>query len=70
MEGSLAVIVLLLAVIAFQQYSIHKLVNKLMSANFHEYKTAVNLDKETLSVHIPELEDAEDIGALQGIQPF
>lgn len=75
MEASLAVIGLLLAVIAFQQYSIHKLVNKLMSRNFHEYETAVNLNKEQVAttnrgIDIMSPEEAEDIRSLQGIMPF
>lgn len=39
----------LLIVIFCQQYTIHKLVNKLMSRNFHEYESAVHLtNKETV----------------------
>lgn len=71
MNNDVVILVLLVGIIVFQQLSIHRLVNKLMSRNFHEYETAVNLKKEETTV-LKQTEDIpEDIRHLQEtFQPF
>ena len=54
----------LLGVIAFQQYSIHKLLNKLMSRNFHEYETAVHLN-EPVKFKANDVDVPDDLRSLQ-----
>lgn len=71
MSEMIIVILVLIGIIAFQQVSIHKLVNKLMSQNFHEYKSAVNLVKEEKKTFIPDINEIpEDLRNLQELQPF
>lgn len=56
----------LLAVLAVQQYTIHVLVNKVMSRNFYDYQTAttVPLDKK-IKLKVDDLNSAEDMRIMQ-----
>lgn len=57
----------LIFLILLQQYTIQKLLNKLMSRNFHEYENAISLNKKLDTENNVNLspETPEDIRALQ-----
>lgn len=63
MDANLLVIGCLLFVIIFQYLTIQKLVDKIMSRSFHEYKTAETYDAKP-TVKINDTEIPEDLRSL------
>ena len=67
------IIALLLAYIVIRElvflYSTHKLLNKLMSHNFHDYTQSLTLAKEAPQAPQIKIDDdeQEDLGTLHGI---
>lgn len=49
-------------------HTLNKMVNKLMSRNYHEYKAAEEVYKPQVKIHVPN-EPVDDLGALSGLNP-
>lgn len=46
MSDTQFVMALLCAIITWQQFNIHRLINKIMSRSYHEYENALSLKKK------------------------
>lgn len=64
MQVASVLAVLLLASNAFWAYTVHKLINKLMSRNYFEFKDAeLKTEEKPKTIKVP-VEDHEDFGGL------